>query len=134
VSGSGITWAICKPAPRSRQITTPTPHHSVFYRLDALPATQPTPSKHLLMMQILVAWGKSTETRNSRPLQTKHVTPCITPIVLYTKMDTTRDKLAMTFKLTTLAVQSKCCGSTSLITWFRTSFQRIKCPLEIPMR
>jgi len=30
VSGSGINWAISKSAPRSRQITTPTPHHSVF--------------------------------------------------------------------------------------------------------
>jgi len=25
VSGSGISWAICKSAPRSRQITTPAP-------------------------------------------------------------------------------------------------------------
>ena len=46
VSGSGISWAICKSAPHSRQITTPTPHHSVFYRPDALPAAQPTASKH----------------------------------------------------------------------------------------
>ena len=46
VSGSGIIWAICKSAPRSRQITTPVPHHSVFYRPDALPAAQPTASKH----------------------------------------------------------------------------------------
>ena len=46
VSGSGISWAICKSAPRSRQITTPAPHHSVFYRPDALPAAQPTASKH----------------------------------------------------------------------------------------
>ena len=30
VSGNGISWAICKSAPRSRQITTPAPHHSVF--------------------------------------------------------------------------------------------------------
>ena len=30
VSSSGISWAICKSAPRSRQITTPAPHHSVF--------------------------------------------------------------------------------------------------------
>ena len=30
----------------SRQITTPAPHHSVFYRPDALPAAQPTVSKH----------------------------------------------------------------------------------------
>jgi len=46
VSGSGISWAICKSAPRSRQIATPTPHRSVFYRPDALPAAQPTASKH----------------------------------------------------------------------------------------
>ena len=30
VSGSGISWATCKSAPPSRQITTPAPHHSVF--------------------------------------------------------------------------------------------------------
>ena len=46
VSGSGISWAICKSALRSRQITTPAPHHSVFYRPDALPAAQPTVSMH----------------------------------------------------------------------------------------
>jgi len=45
VSCSCISWAICKSAPRPRQITTPAPHHSVFYRLDALPAAQPTASK-----------------------------------------------------------------------------------------
>jgi len=27
-------------------ISTPSPHHSVFYRPDALPAAQPTASKH----------------------------------------------------------------------------------------
>ena len=37
--GSGISWTICKQsAPRSKQITTPTP--------DALPDAQPTASKH----------------------------------------------------------------------------------------
>jgi len=30
----------------SSQTTTPTSHHSDFYRLDALPAAQPTASKH----------------------------------------------------------------------------------------
>ena len=46
VSGSGISWAICKSAPCSRQI--PRQYHTsqFFYRLDALPATQPTVSKH----------------------------------------------------------------------------------------
>ena len=46
VSGSGISWAISKSAPRSRQITTPAPHHS-FYRPGALPAAQLTMSKVL---------------------------------------------------------------------------------------
>jgi len=30
VSGSGISWAICKSASCSKQITIPAPHHSVF--------------------------------------------------------------------------------------------------------
>ena len=47
VSGSGsISWVICKSASRSKQITMPTPHYSLFYRPDALPAAQPTASKH----------------------------------------------------------------------------------------
>ena len=47
VGCSGISWTICKQsAPHFRQITTPTPHHSVFYRPDALPDAQPTVSKH----------------------------------------------------------------------------------------
>jgi len=46
VSGSGISWAICKSASRSRQITMPAPHYSVFYSPDALPAAQPRASKH----------------------------------------------------------------------------------------
>ena len=41
VSGSGISWAICKYAPHSRQITTPAPHHSVFTgRMPFLPPNQ----------------------------------------------------------------------------------------------
>ena len=27
MSGSGISWAMCNSAPRSRQVTTPAPHH-----------------------------------------------------------------------------------------------------------
>ena len=46
VSGSGISWAVCKYALHSRQIATLAPHRSVFYRPDALPADQPTASKH----------------------------------------------------------------------------------------
>jgi len=41
VSCSGISWAICKSAPRSRQKTTPAPHHSVFTgRMPFLPPNQ----------------------------------------------------------------------------------------------
>jgi len=46
MGGSGIIWTICKSfAPHSRQITMPTSPLSL-YRLDALPAAQPTASKH----------------------------------------------------------------------------------------
>ena len=41
VSGSGISWAICKPAPRPRQITMTAPHQSVFTgRMPFLPPNQ----------------------------------------------------------------------------------------------
>ena len=42
VSGCGISWAICKSAPRSRQITMPAPHCSVFFtgRMPFLPPNQ----------------------------------------------------------------------------------------------
>jgi len=41
VSGSGISWAICKSAPCSRQTTTPAPHHSFFTgRMPFLPPNQ----------------------------------------------------------------------------------------------
>ena len=41
VSGSGISWAVYKSAPRSRQTTTPAPYHSVFTgRMPFLPPNQ----------------------------------------------------------------------------------------------
>ena len=42
VGGSGISWAICKSAPRSRQTTTPAPHHSYVFtgRMPFLPPNQ----------------------------------------------------------------------------------------------
>ena len=43
VSGSGISWAICKSAPRSRQITTPAPYHPVFLQAGC-PSCYPTNS------------------------------------------------------------------------------------------
>ena len=43
MSGSGISWAICKSAHRSRQITTPAPHYSVFLQAGC-PFCRPTNS------------------------------------------------------------------------------------------
>jgi len=43
VSGSGISWVICKSAPRSRQITMPAPHHSVYLQAGC-PSCRPTNS------------------------------------------------------------------------------------------
>ena len=43
VRASGIRWAICKSAHRSRQITTPAPHHSVFLQAGC-PSCHPTNS------------------------------------------------------------------------------------------
>jgi len=53
VSGSGISWAICKSAPRPRQITTPACHHSVF--TGWMLFTQPTVSKHWKQF-LLLSW------------------------------------------------------------------------------
>ena len=43
VSGSGISWAIRKSAPSSRQVTMPAPHHSVFLQAGC-PSCHPTNS------------------------------------------------------------------------------------------
>jgi len=71
VTGSGISWAICKSAPRFRQITTPAPHHSVFYRPYALPATQPTQwlSKHWRHVILPLYEQDSLESCRPRTLQ-----------------------------------------------------------------
>ena len=48
------TTRVSTSASCSGHITTPAPHHSVFYRPDALPAAQPTASKH---------WRQTTNTK-----------------------------------------------------------------------
>ena len=59
VSGSRISWDICKSATRTRQITTPAPHHSFFsVRMPFLPpnqqrqSTEGTISPHQLLATI----------------------------------------------------------------------------------
>jgi len=65
VNGCGISWAICKSAPRSSQITMPVPHRSVFYRPDALPASQPTVSKY----SRLLSQSNKTKFANRKKIQ-----------------------------------------------------------------
>ena len=84
MSGSGIRWAICKSAPCSRQITTPAPHQSVFYRPDALPATQPTASKYWRLILTGLKYQRELKalmpTRKYHPLQSHpFLSQCQTP-------------------------------------------------------
>jgi len=50
VSGSDSSWAICKSAPRSRQITMPAPHYSSFLQAEC-PSCHPTNSVKALKAQ-----------------------------------------------------------------------------------
>ena len=89
VSGSGISWAIRKSAPRSRQITTPSTHHSVFYRPDALPAAQPTacvylvksanPTRQRSIIQVGVGWESAAALLSSSSPQHQHQPPFPAP-------------------------------------------------------
>ena len=55
MSGSGISWAICKSAPRSRHVTTPALHHSVFLQAGC-PSCRPTNSVKALKASCLINW------------------------------------------------------------------------------
>jgi len=55
VSGSGISWVICKSAPCSRQITMPAPHHSVFLQA-RYPSCHPTNSVKAVEAYLKCAW------------------------------------------------------------------------------
>jgi len=55
VSGSGISWAICKSASCPRQITMPAPHHSVFLQAGC-PFWRPTNSVKALKTTYLLTY------------------------------------------------------------------------------
>ena len=54
MSGSGIVghMQICTLTQTYNQLTMPASHHSVFYRPDAIPATQPAASMHCFLSDI----------------------------------------------------------------------------------
>ena len=67
VSGSGISWAICKSAPCCRQITMPAPYHSVFTgQMPFLPPNQ----------QRQRTEGSETETEHSETSSTRRNKRC----------------------------------------------------------
>ena len=78
VSGSGISWAVCKSAPHSRQITTPAPHHLVFLQVGC-PSCRPTNSVKALKgqqyMYMKITQNKlSLCTKNTRTSNYKTIT------------------------------------------------------------
>ena len=89
VSGSGISWAICRSATCSRQITMPIPLHSIFYRPDVLPATEPTASErwrqslscpYIRVYLLAVTWqadGWHSVLMEMRPFVTSTLTSCL---------------------------------------------------------
>jgi len=84
VSGSGISWAVCKTPPRSRQITTPAPHHSVVTgRMPFLPPNQQRQStegmlslwvKHLSTLHELCINQKLSYRRLTKMPKFSHIT------------------------------------------------------------
>ena len=64
VSGSGISWAICKSASRSRQTTMPAPHHSVLQA--GCPSCRPTNSGKALKANCETAQSKAETLTASR--------------------------------------------------------------------
>ena len=81
MSGSGISWAICRSAPHLRQITMQAPH-PVFYRPDALPASQQTVSKHWRQNETETPWSIHTLLKSIKKyLQQKYKnTPVSSPL------------------------------------------------------
>ena len=71
-----ISWAICKPEPRSRQITTTAPHHSVFTgRMPFLPPNQQRQSTKGIPRQSYIAiWFTTQSTRQDSTRE--NLKPC----------------------------------------------------------
>ena len=65
VSGSGISWAICKSPPCSRQITMPAPHHSVFLQAGC-PSCRPTNSVNALKALYVITSSITSEVQTWR--------------------------------------------------------------------
>jgi len=75
VSGSGISWAICKSAPRSRQITTPAPPPLRFLQAGC-PSCCPANSVKALMAELIRFQPTKLITNTSQTLNTALMHSC----------------------------------------------------------
>jgi len=120
VSGSSISWAICKYAPRSRQITTPAHHHSVFLQAGC-PSCRPTNSVRALKAEII-----ELMTTNNRLYYKYHI-----PLT----MNTNRKKILWLVREIVLVYHlrfhmwvlppRKLCPTTSAL-WLILKFQKLR--------
>ena len=83
--GSGISWAECKSAPHSRQITMPAPHHSVFFTgwMPFLPPNQA--SKHRSEARYLKYHNQNKFPIKSK-MYTKHYVKFCTKAFIWRKL------------------------------------------------
>ena len=72
VSDSGISWAVCKSAPRSRQITMPARHHSAFLQAGC-PSYQINSSVKALKAQLIHMPNTHTQTTLCKSVGTWHL-------------------------------------------------------------
>ena len=93
VSGSGISWAICKSASRSRQITMLVPHHSSFFA-GRMPFLPPNQQRQSTEGNTSVIWVEVS-------IFSKHITSVICLLQMLTS---THMKLEMEIVCTWLAV------------------------------
>jgi len=71
VSGSGISWAICKSAPRPRQITMTASHHSVFTgQMPFLPPNQQRLSTEYSIQEVMLFYLSHTFIHNPHSIST----------------------------------------------------------------
>jgi len=80
----GHMQTICISLQRDNHTNSPTPHHSIFYRLDALPGGQPTVSKHWRQGQCYINYTKSQPQASQRMHHLGmhvHTKPCMYRLV-----------------------------------------------------
>jgi len=77
VSGSSISWAICKSALRPRQITMPAPHHSDFLQPRCPSCCLTNSVKALKALKVLEIWVSKRELLGiTKAVYLGHMTHC----------------------------------------------------------